>query len=786
MDINYEIKDNKPEIWMWGIDGKGKRILVIDRNFTPYFYLVLNSQENPNSVLERVREKQAEIPHIADLELTVRRLFGQPVYAIKVLCQNPESISEVVKPLSKVNGVEKCLEHDIRYSMRYIIDNNVSPCGWYEIEVNEVKNDSKIQVDKVLTAQSSPIRIDKEGLPQLKILSFYPIFYASKGSPKPNRDPVLIIATVFNTGEKKIFVAKNHDDSSVIKDFIECVKKFDPDIIAGFETNRLQWQYLIERANKHNFNLIVDRANGVPHISVYGHMSITGRINLDILDFAEELPEVKVKTLENLADYLKIDRGKQQIFIDETEYAPYWENETKRVELIKFAMERAECISQILGMMLNYTVELSKLVGLPLDHVIKAAVGFRTEWYMIREAYKVGELIPERIDRPYIPYVGGIVLSPKPGIHENITVLDFKSMYPNIMIEKNISPDTYIPPLEPDPPSGVNIAPEVGHKFRKEPPGFYKKILSNLLTAREEIRKKMSQMDSKSDEYGLLDARQRVVKVITNAVYGYTGWLGARWFQKPVAEAVAAWGRDMILSSIKMAREFGLEIIYGDTDSIFIEHQPQKIEMLCKTIKENLGLELKPDKFYQRVLFTEAKKRYCGLLSDGTLDTVGLEVVRGDWAKIAKDVQEKVLEMVLRERSVEGAVRFVKERIKKIREQKVPFTDLIIWKTLTKSAEQYEVNAPHVQAAKILTNSGWDLTVGDKIGYVITRGTGKLYERAKPYIFASYDEVDKEYYISKQVIPSALRILSLFGLDEQKLLEDEILIKPKKLTDFIG
>ena len=76
------------------------------------------------------------------------------------------------------------------------------------------------------------------------------------------------------------------------------------------------------------------------------------------------------------------------------------------------------------------------------------------------------------------------------------------------------------------------------------------------------------------------------------------------------------------------------------------------------------------------------------------------------------------------------------------------------------------MNAPHVQAAKMLINSGWDLGVGDKVGYVVTRGMGELYERVKPYVFASYDEVDKEYYISNQVVPAALRILSMLNIDE--------------------
>ena len=786
LDINYEIKDHKPEIWMWGIDDKGRRILIVDRNFLSYFYLVLNAQENPEAVLERVRQKQSELPFIVNLELTVRRLFGQPVYAIRVTCQDPDLFSEYVKVLSKVEGVEKCLEDDIRYSMRYLVDNDVVPCGWHEIEVNGEENNLGVQADKVFIAKSFPKKIEKESLPQLRVLSFYAIFYSSKGSPKPDRDPILTIATVTDKGEKKQFVANDNDDALLIKSFTGYVKQFDPDIIVGYESNRLQWQYLADRAKKLGLDFFVDRADTLPHMSVYGHISITGRAGLDILDFADELPEVKVKTPENLADFLNIKKVKQQTVIDETEYASYWDNRSKRPELIKFIMYRAECISEISRKMFSYAVELSKLVGLPLDHVVKAAVGFRTEWYMIREAYKVGELVPERVERPYVPYVGGVVLSPKPGIHENIAVLDFKSMYPNIMVEKNVSPDTYVPPSEPDPPSGVNVAPEVGHRFRKEPSGFYRRILSSLLMAREEIKKKMKEFDPNREEYHLLDARQRAVKVITNAVYGYAGWIGARWFRKPVAEAAAAWGRETISASIEMAKELGLGVIYGDTDSIFVEHQPQKIEALCQMIEEKLGLELKPDKIYERVLFTEAKKRYCGLLSDGSLDTVGLEVVRGDWANVAKDTQERVLELVLKERSPESAVEFAKEYINKIREQKVAFRDLIIWKTLTKSAEQYEVNAPHVQAAKMLIKAGWDLTVGDKVGYVVTHGTGKLYERVKPYVFASYSEVDTEYYVSNQVVPAALRILTLFGIDEQKLLEAESPKKPKTLTDFLA
>ncbi|MFQ6095482.1 MAG: DNA polymerase domain-containing protein, partial [Candidatus Bathyarchaeia archaeon] len=264
--------------------------------------------------------------------------------------------------------------------------------------------------------------------------------------------------------------------------------------------------------------------------------------------------------------------------------------------------------------------------------------------------------------------------------------------------------------------------------------------------------------------------------------YGYAGWIGARWYMKPVAEATTAWGRSIIRDTIDLAEKMGIEVIYGDTDSIFIRYEPKKIEEFSKIIEEKLGLEIKPDKIYTRILFTEAKKRYCGLQPNGQLDIVGLEVVRGDWAGVAKNIQERILELILKERTPRKAVEFVHRFIRDMRERRIPYKDLVIWKTLTKPVEKYAVRAPHVEAAKLLKKEGWDLMVGEKIGYVITAGSGKLYERAKPYFLASYEEIDIEYYVTNQVIPAAARILSLFDIKEEELLPPR---SPRTLFDFM-
>ncbi len=1275
LDVSYQVEEGKPEVWLWGIDGTGNGVLLIDRNFLAYFYAVVEDKANPHDVMKKINACRAELSSISKVEVVKKRFFGRPVNAIKIFCQDPEVIPKYAKRISKVGGVKECLEDDMRYSMRYLIDNNIVPCGWHEVEVEEIVNDVGARVDKVYVVRS-PLRYlsERQDVPSLKVLSFFMVCYDPRGSPKPDRSPVVVISIMTSSGEEEQFIADGLDDKLVIKAFVDYIRRFDPDVIVGYGTNQRDWPYLMARSKAVSVPLSVDRAGVEPHTSVYGHVSITGRANVDLYDFAEDLTEVKVKTLENVADYLGVMKLEGRKIIEDVDYPAYWESSERRPELLNFCRESARCVMGIANAMLDFAIQLSNLVGLPLDHVGTAAVGFRVEWFLIREAYKIGELVPKRIERPYIPYVGAVVLEPRPGIHENVAILDFRALYPSVMISHNVSPDTYISPAEPEPPCGVNVAPEVGHKFRAEPPGLYKEVLSHLIAVRDEVRSKLKELNPKSVEYRILDARQRALKVITNATYGYCfdydepillyhngkvelekignfiedvledkiklseykvfalnpenlrlepcdiinvwrheseedlievtledgtyvrmhgehpfwifndgkliekrakdlhigewipvpkvipspenhvtslnlietlrkldykrqarifvenidvsestpykyrryrrlplaayksesscdqttlrqffaerrlplclplneetmfifgayeaegyynpkddiiltlglhetafsqklidiikrsfdpephvistnnetyvhfggqitswlfeslgfknqahlkniptfifntnsegkiaflkgyfgdahvrkreiiystssrslafdllyllrqlgisasvrlaekpkltkiqgrkytrrgkydvriglavdtvkaltlipehlskqdlikersrgsdficlprgplqldklykiskpkwnrrvydfvrrgefkhprgiqalisyiyktgnliqevqafimniqkilngdvmfrrikkiakvkatskylydvrtqyanfigghgpiilhncGWIGARWYIKPVAEATTAWGRHAIMNTIKLAEKIGLKVIYGDTDSIFIKYDLGKVEEISAEISKVLGLEIKPDKVYVRVLFTEAKKKYCGLLKDGKLDIVGLEVIRGDWAMVAKNAQEKVLEIILRDLSPRKAVEFIHQYVRDLRGRKLPYKDFIIWKTLTKSLDEYAVRAPHVEAAKMLKERGWELGLGDKIGYVVIAKPGRVYERVKPYVFASYDEIDVEYYVSNQVVPAVSRILSIFGVKEEDLL----------------
>jgi len=153
-------------------------------------------------------------------------------------------------------------------------------------------------------------------------------------------------------------------------------------------------------------------------------------------------------------------------------------------------------------------------------------------------------------------------------------------------------------------------------------------------------------------------------------------------------------------------------------------------------------------------------------------DQHGSARVRGDWSNVAKTAQEKVLELVLKEKDAQNAVMYLREFIRDLRLGRVRLSDLAIWKTLTKPVESYEVKAPHVEVARALLREGLNLKVGDKVGFVIVKGSGRLYEKAKPYNAASLEQVDLEYYVTNQILPAALRILGMFGIDESTALGD--------------
>jgi DNA polymerase I len=704
---------------------------------------------------------------LLDVCVEKRKLLNRQVKAVKISCGSTETLEGTAKRLAKHEAVEQILGDDLRYSSLYLFDKDLTPCRWNEVDVEELRLPGE-QVDKAFLSVGSPRPIAVERIPEFRILAFSIIAFAEKGSPHAVQDPVSIISVATSDDQVRSFIRSNRSDRDVIAEFTRFLREFDPHVVAGFESNRTDWPYLIERARISDTGLVVGRLGSQPHTSVYGHISITGRASVDMFDFAAELPEVKVKSLENVAAFLgiKLDAA----LPDELQFAEIWDSPQDKTLLVKGAIARSRAILEMTRRFLEFGIELSSLTCMPLDQVATAAVGHRVDSYLIKEAYKQGHLIPHRSEQPYLRYQGAIVLAPRQGLHENVVALDFASMYPNLMILYNLSPDTFVPKGEETGDESCWVIEGLGHRFKKKPPGLYKSALTNLISFRNDVKARLKSSSLSDTERRILEERERAVKVITNACYGYAGWTGARWYVREVAESAAALGRRSITQVIDRCSEIGLSVIYADTDAVFVTRDEDKVHSLLRWVNENLRMDIRPDKTYQRVLFTEAKKRYAGLLSDGTLDIVGMEVVRGDWSEVARKVQEKAIEFILREASPNKAKEYVLNAIEQLRRGEVSMQDLVIWKTLTKPIEEYKVRAPHVEAARKYLSAGRELLPGDKIGYVVTKKGGKLYEKAEPYFAVTPDQVDWEYYISSQVVPAAARILEVFNIGEDQLL----------------
>lgn len=766
LDINYETIENKPEIHLWGIDEKGERVLLIDRRYSPYIYIIAKKDSQLENIEKEIISNKEIFKFINEIKSEEKKYFGKEIKTLKLSLTTADAadINKINKLVKKISQVEEVLEDDIRFSMQYIYDNEIMPSGWHIAEVKEDEFKG-VRVNKVYEIKD--IRtIEENKLPNFKIMSILTLAYNPAAIPNPQQDPLIGIALYRDDGVS-IILEDYEEDKKILQKFIEEVSSYQPDIIFGYECNRKDWLYLLGRAKQNKIKLAIDKMQEEPHPSLYGHISITGRSNIDLVNFAEEIQEIKINTLENVADYFGLEQKYKKI--DEIKLNDLISLKEGKKELKSILQEKVELIFKIGYEFLSYAIELSKIVRMPLDTVGAAAAGYRVENYIIKYAKKLNELIPKHKEIAYQKYVGGLVLSPKKGLHNNIAVVDFKSMYPNLMIMYNLSPDTYVDKINKGEEEKYWCSPTTNYYFKKEPDGFYKKLLIDLIESRQKIKKEKEKANPESIYYKLLDSREKAIKILTNACYGYAGWLAARWYSKPVAESAADFGRESIQKAISLAKEFNLNIIYGDTDSLFVSYEAEKIQKLIEEVYDKLKLEIKIDKIYKKVIFTEAKKKYVGLTEQGFLDLVGIEAIRGDWAQIAKEIQIEILNKLLIEESEEAAINYVKSKIEELRNLKVELSHLIIWKSLTKPIEKYEVNAPHVSAAKKLKQEGYRPTLGHKIGYIIVKGKGRLYEKAMPYNMVQVNEIDIDYYIENQILASAMRVLQEFGISKEKL-----------------
>jgi DNA polymerase Pol2 len=307
-----------------------------------------------------------------------------------------------------------------------------------------------------------------------------------------------------------------------------------------------------------------------------------------------------------------------------------------------------------------------------------------------------------------------------------------------------------------------------------------------VIKKRQEVKQKMKKLKKGSEEYKKLDNYQYSLKIIANAMYGYFAYVASRWYCRPCGESCTAWERYYIDQIIKNAKENNFEIIYGDTDSVFIKipnvsgkQLNEKAANWLNKVNDKLPgiIELEFRGLYQGGIFVArhgeekgAKKRYALIDYDGNLEIRGFETVRRDWCDLAKKIQHEVLRIILQDKDPDKAIKLVKDTIKKVQDGKAKLDELTINTQLTMPISAYRQIGPHVKVAMKMEQRGKPVGEGIIIEYIITKGKGSISDRAEPVEDVKEGQYDPEYYINNQVLPAAMRVLQALELTEEQIL----------------
>lgn len=804
IDADYTLNGDTGTIRLYCKDSKGKTVLVLDSNFQPYFYAMPKKGKvaELKKKIEELGKKEIEA-EVLKVETVEKIWDGEKTKLIKITIDNPRKIPDVRNMIKDWKEVEETFEYDISFYKRYIIDKQIEPINWISVDGEEIKIEN-YQVDRTIKANSVKV-IESEKETQFKVLAFDTEFVEDDGETKlimlsmAGNDGYKKVLTSHHWGKKPSYVETVSDEKGIIEKFIKSVRDYDPDFLCSYNGDNFDFPKVKERCDKFKMSLKLGRDNAPIHVVRRGRISSAktkGRVHIDLFNFISHILSASMKsevlTLDEVAQELLGERKKEMEY---KEMLEIWNKKEQLERLAEYNLWDSELTLKLASHILPQIFALCKLTGqLPFD-VSRYTYSQLVETFYMKRTSSDNVLIPNRPkmeeieDRKMAPvYKGAIVIEPKRGIHSDILVFDFRSLYPTIIVTHNISPETFDCKHKE---CEKNKVPGEKWCFCKKTVGFIPKHLEDLIKTRLQIKNKMDEVKEGAEDWRRLDNEQYALKIIANATYGYFGYFGSKWYKRECGAAAAAWGRYYINLVIEEAKKFGFEIIYGDTDSLMVKYSQElnrtKIketgERFEKMINNKLPgiIELEFRDLYEGGIFVArgegevgAKKRYALVDYKGKLEIRGFETVRRDWCDLSKRIQRQVLTVILKEKNPTKAVQLLRDVIKKIKEGKVPLEDLTIFEQITRPLSSYEAIGPHVKAAQKAKSRGRPVGEGTVVGFIITKGSGSISDRAEPVEDVKPNNYDPNYYVNHQILPAAMRVLRALGYTEQEVLSGKI------------
>lgn len=620
-------------------------------------------------------------------------------------------------------------------------------------------------------------------------------------------------------------VDEESNELDLINRIVEIIRDHDPDILTGYEIHGSSWGYMIERAkNKYDYNLCDEfsRTKSNSHgrcgklNDEWGTFRITGRHMINIWRAMRGELNLLQYTMENVVFHLLHRRVPHYSYQDLTT----WYNSGKPKDLAKvigYYISRVQLDLEILEQneLISRTSEQARLLGVDFFSVFSRGSQFKVESLMFRIAKPENFLLPS----PSRKQVGQqnaleclpLVMEPQSAFYTSpVLVLDFQSLYPSVMIAYNYCYSTCLGRVaswrgrnkmgftDYHREQGllelfkdqINIAPN-GIMYAK--PGIRKsllaKMLGEILETRVMVKGGMKADKDDKTLQRLLNNRQLALKLIANVTYGYTSAsFSGRMPCSEIADSIVQTSRETLERSIALihsVERWGAEVVYGDTDSLFVYLKGRTkdeafdigSEIAQKITEMNpRPMKLKFEKVYLPCVLI-AKKRYVGFKyetksqKEPEFDAKGIETVRRDGTPAEQKIEEKALKILFRTKDLSQVKNYFQGQCTKIMKGKVSIQDFCFAKEVRLGTYTNKGVPPPgalISTRKMLEDPRAEPQYGERVPYVVIAGApgARLIDRCVPpdvLLRNDQNELDAEYYITKVLIPPLERIFNLVG-----------------------
>ncbi|KAE8410893.1 hypothetical protein BDV36DRAFT_306610 [Aspergillus pseudocaelatus] len=616
----------------------------------------------------------------------------------------------------------------------------------------------------------------------------------------------------------------------LINRLVDLVRLHDPDIITGYEVHNGSWGYVIERARKkYDFDICdeLSRVKSQAHGRFgkdadrwgFNHTSsirVSGRHMINIWRAMRSELNLLQYSMENVVFHLLHRRIPHYSFRDLTE----WYQSGKPRDLMKvvdYFVSRVQMNLEILesNELVPRISEQARLLGIDFYSVFSRGSQFKVESLMFRIAKPENFLLvspsKKQVGQQNALECLPLVMEPQSDFYTSpLIVLDFQSLYPSIMIAYNYCYSTFLgrvhqwrgrdkmgfteyqrqPRLLELFEDKINIAPN-GMMYAK--PEVRKSLLARMLAEILETRVmvKTGMKIDKDDKalQRLLNNRQLALKLIANVTYGYTSAsFSGRMPCSEIADSIVQSGRETLEKAIALihsVERWGAEVVYGDTDSLFVYLKGRTRdeafnigEEIAKAVTETnpTPVKLKFEKVYHPCVLL-AKKRYVGFKyehrdqKEPEFDAKGIETVRRDGTPAEQRIEEKALKLLFRTADLSQVKRYFQKQCTKILQGRVSIQDFCFAREVklgTYSERGLPPPGALISTKKMLEDPRLEPQYGERVPYVVVTGApgSRLIDRCVPPETLLHDaqlELDAEYYITKNIIPPLERIFNLVG-----------------------